>query len=296
MRIGFHVPLQGGLLRALKAARQRRCTTLQLFASAPVQWALRAVDPDEDRAFVEARQAHDLNPLFIHAPYLINLASLDPDLWAKSCQRLAGDLHRAEAWQAAGVVVHSGSGGTNLTPRQARRRVATALRQILAATAPPTTLILENCAGQGNIVGVSPEELGEIIDLAGGQRLQVCLDTAHALAAGFALHTPEGLADLLDRCEASFGLDRLALIHANDSQAALGSQRDRHAHLGQGHIGREGWRVIMSEPRLQALPFIMETPKTKGHELTDDLRNLRALRRAIPPALRPPLPPPLDEP
>jgi deoxyribonuclease-4 len=295
VRIGFHVPLKGGLLNALQEARRRRCTTFQLFASAPVQWALRPVDPAEDAALVRERLAHDLAPLFIHAPYLLNLASSDAALRDKSRLRLAGDLQRANDWQAAGVVLHLGSAGPEVSPRQARRRVSTALRQVLAATDPPATLILENCAGQGNIVGASPEELGEIIDLAGGERLQVCLDTAHAFAAGFALHTPEGLDELLERCERAFGCQHLALVHANDSLGALGSNRDRHAQIGQGHIGLAGWRVIMSEPRLQELPFIMETPKTPGQELADDLHNLRVLRRAIPKEWRPLLPPLMRE-
>lgn len=295
MRIGFHVPLKGGLLKALQEARRRRCTTFQLFASAPVQWALRPTDPAEDAAFVRERLVHDLSPLFIHAPYLLNLASSDSALRAQSQQRLATDLLRANDWQAAGVVLHLGSAGPEVSPRQARRRVSNALRQVLAVTDPPGTLVLENCAGQGNIVGASPEELGEIIDLAGGERLQFCLDTAHAFAAGFALHTPEGLGELLERCEQAFGWQRLALVHANDSLGALGSNRDRHAPIGQGHIGPAGWRVIMGDPRLQQLPFIMETPKTPGQELADDLRNLRALRRAIPRDQRPSLPPLLKE-
>jgi deoxyribonuclease-4 len=294
MRLGFHVPIAGGLVRCLHEARLRRCQTLQVFTSAPVQWAARTPDPEEAAVFVAGRGRAGIWPLFVHASYLLNLASPDRNLRRKSVTRLVGDLRLASLWGAEGVVLHLGSGAE--TPRRdlVLRRVARGLREALERAAPPAALILENSAGQGSIVGATPEELGEVVHLAGGERLGLCLDTAHAFAAGFAVHEPDGLQELLDRLDAACG-PRLRLIHANDSLGGLGSHRDRHWHIGQGAIGPQGWRTIMASPRLCDLPFIMETPKNPKTALEEDWRNLQALRRYIPAEARPPLPrPPRD--
>jgi deoxyribonuclease-4 len=292
MRLGFHILIGGGLHNTIQGALERRCQTLQVFASAPVQWKTRRLDPEEDARFVEDLRRFDLYPLFVHAPYLLNLASPDPALVAKSIKRLVFDLRVAHEWQAEGVILHLGSGGADTHIADAMRRVAAGLRSVLRETEGPTRLILENSAGQGNIVGDTPEELARVIELAGRERLGLCLDTAHAFAAGYALHTREGLDSLLGELDQRVGLDLLRVVHANDSWSALGSNHDRHAHIGRGKIGPAGWRIIMAHEKLRHLPFIMETPKEPATAVQDDLRNLRALRRYIPREFRPPLPRP----
>lgn len=289
MRIGFHILIGGGLQNTIQAALERRCETLQIFASAPVQWRPRRSDATENAAFLQARMKYDLQPLFVHAPYLLNLASPDNDLVVKSVRRLIADMHLAHEWQAEGVVLHLGSGGRETPVGEAIKRVATALQVARSETQPPTRLILENSAGQGNIVGDTPEELARVVELAGSDRLGLCLDTAHAFAGGYAVHTSEGLDALLSELDGRIGLDLLRLVHANDIRGALGSNYDRHWHIGKGSIGPEGWRTITSHPKLRDLPFIMETPKEHATALQDDLRNLRAFRRCIPSELRPPL-------
>lgn len=268
----------------------RRCQSLQVFTSAPVQWAGRAFTAAESEAFVAARLAADIVPLFIHAPYLLNLATADRALRSRSLARLITDLRTADQWQAAGVVLHLGSGGPEATPPQARRRVASALREARERSGANALLLLENSAGQGRIVGASPDELGDIMAQAAAPGLGVCLDTAHAFAAGHAIHEPAGLTDFLARLDAACGPTALQVVHANDSLGAFGSHRDRHWHIGQGEIGPRGWRCLMGHARLQGLPFIMETPKEHGTELQEDLRNLKALRGYVPRAWRPPLP------
>ena len=290
MRIGFHVPTGGGLMQSIRHALDRRCQTMQIFASAPVQWKTRKVDTVEAAEFVAARKRFDLWPLFVHAPYLLNLATADAALLEKSVKRLISDMQMAHSWEAEGVVLHLGSAGAGTPIEEATERVAAALRVVLAHTEEPTKLILENSAGQGNIVGDTPEELGRVIALTGGERLGLCLDTAHAFAAGYAVNTQEGLNGLLEALERSCGTDRLALVHANDSASELGSKWDRHWHIGKGKIGAEGWRVITGHPRLRELPFIMETPKGHDGGLEDDLANLKALRRLVPAEWRPRLP------
>ncbi len=289
MRLGFHVSIGGGMRRALQAALQRRCQTVQVFSAAPSAWVRRKPDPDEDAAFVLACQHADIRPVFVHAPYLLNLASADGGLWRRSVSVLAQELDIAGHWRAAGVVVHLGSAGDQ-SIAAGMKRVSKAIRQARSRSQEPSRIILENCAGQGNSVGYTMSQIGEIISAVGRERIGVCVDTAHAFAAGYAVNTSEGLNEMIDEAEAAFGLDLVQLIHLNDSKSHLGSRVDRHEHIGRGCIGPDGFRVILSEPRLRHLPFIMETPKTPGDDLADDLANLRRLRRIIPREIRPPLP------
>jgi len=292
MRIGFHIPTAGGLNNVIKEALERRCQTVQIFASAPVQWKTRHFSPQECADFAAALDRFDLRPLFVHAPYLLNLASPNKTLREKSQRRLISDMHWAHAWRAVGVVLHLGSAGPRGDKKAALQRVIRALHIVLQATESPTHIILENSAGQGHTIGHSIEEIAYIIEKTETERLGLALDTAHAFAAGYPVHTQAGLDDLCAIIEQQMGLQRLLVIHANDLRGALGSRKDRHWHIGQGSIGPSGWRIILAHEKLRALPFIMETPKglSASSTLEADLRNLRSLRRYIPAELRPPLP------
>jgi deoxyribonuclease-4 len=289
VRIGFHIPTAGGLHRALHRALERRCETLQIFVGAPVQWK----SPRPARAAAEGWRlgltAHDLSPLFVHASYLVNLASADRSLWLRSIRRLARDLRHADLLGAAAVVTHLGSPG----PAGERslgwcvRRIASAIDAALEATTGPVRVLLENSASMGSAIGSCYGHLGEILALSEQRdRLGVCLDTAHSFAAGYAWHLPEGLDRALDEADHAFGLQRLELLHVNDSKTPFGSHVDRHWHIGQGHIGPSGFRAIVNHPRLRQLPMVMETPEAS---LEADMRNHLALRRCIDPALRSPL-------
>ena len=277
--------------RALAAARQRRCQTMQVFTAAPAAWVRRKTDSEEDAAFVAGCQASDITPVFVHAPYLLNVASGDRKLWRKSVAVLAQELEPANRWAARGGVRHLGSAGDS--SRDAGiRRVAKAIREARRRSEGPAKVILENCAGAGRTVGHTMAQIGRILGEVGPERIGVCVDTAHVFAAGYAIDTVQGIDEMLVEAEEAFGLDLIELIHLNDSKSALGSRVDRHEDIGKGQIGREGFGVIFTEPRLVHLPFIMETPKSLGNEagLADDLRNLRRVRRIIPKELRPPLP------
>jgi deoxyribonuclease-4 len=287
MRIGFHVAIEGGWRKALQRAVDRRCGTLQVFTSAPVQWAQAPLNEGEADWFAEALRELDIQPLFVHAIYLLNLATDNGDLWERSRQHLRGEVRRAARLGAAGVVVHLGSVGEGGSEAAGLRRVARAVDFALRDAPGEVRILLENCAGQGALVGCTPEALGEVISRSRhAERIGVCLDTAHAFARGYALHTPEGLQVLLEACQGAFGMERLRLVHANGSLGALGSRRDRHWHIGQGEIGRAGFANVLNHPWLAELPFIMETPSSEEW----DGRNLRALRRAVVKAGRPALP------
>ena len=285
MRLGFHVPTEGGWDQALRRARERRCETVQIFVGAPVQW--KAGEPsDEDAArWREQTARHDIRPVFVHACYLINLASPDRALRRKSIRRLATELDHAAMMGALGAIVHLGSPGAAAADRAAVvARVAGAIDTALEGSDGRATLMLENSAGMGNAVGGSYREIGDIIDGSRyPDRLGVCLDSAHSFAAGYAWHEPDGLDHALAEADGAFGLARLQVIHLNDSRAAFGSRSDRHWHIGRGQIGVQGFRVIVNHPLLRDLPMIMETPEAS---LEADLRNLRALRRCVLPEYR----------
>jgi len=287
MRIGFHVPTAGGWAKTLRRARERRCETVQVFVGAPVQWHVGEPAAAEVAAWREGIVAQDIRPVFVHACYLVNLASRDQALWRRSIRRLATDLRHATLLGGIGVVVHLGSPGEEADRARVLARVAAGIDAAIEEGGSEATVLLENSAGMGHGVGSSYGEIGEVMGRSRyPERLAVCLDSAHSLAAGYAWHEPEGLDLALAEADRSFGLERLALVHANDSRAAVGSRVDRHWHIGKGQIGARGFRVILNHPLLRDRPMIMETPEAS---LEADLRNLRALRRCIRVEYRPAL-------
>lgn len=293
MRLGFHVSVAGGLDHCVRAAVRRRCTTLQMFTGAPVQWARRPIDPREAGRFIERLSELDIAPHFVHAKYLLNVASPDRRLCERSLADLCTELSLAAMLGAAGVVLHLGSVGGEGSLAQGVRQVARAVDRACEHVPDGPPIILENSAGQGNVVGARFEELAEIIATTDyPERVRVCIDTAHAFGAGYPIHEAEGLEGALAEMDASFGLDRLALLHVNDSLLPFASGRDRHWHLGRGEIGREALARIVNHPALVHLPFIMETPGTEA----DDVSNMRRIRRLIHPENRPPIPPLPKEP
>ena len=286
MRIGFHVSIDGGFRKTVRKAVQYHCTALQVFTSAPVQWQRAPMDPEEAAWFAEESRRLDIQPLFVHAIYLLNLASDDKALWRKSRDHLAEELRRAALIGAAGVVFHLGTVGPEGDVVAGRKRVVQALDHILVRDKSGLNLILEHSASHKQVVGSRMEDVGEMIAAAEHRdRLRVCIDTAHAFAHGYPVHTPEGLAETLDTMDRCFGLDRIVLIHANDSRYEFGLGMDRHWHIGKGYIGTAGFGVIMNEPRLRHLPFIMETPDPDEW----GARNMRAIRRVIEKECRPQL-------
>jgi deoxyribonuclease-4 len=278
MKIGFHVPTVGGVPQAVPEAVARHCTTVQIFTSAPVQWAFRALPEEGIAAFREGMAAAGISPVFVHGRYLLNLASRDRPLWTRSVACLAEDLRRAELLGAEGVVIHLGSPGREPL-RADRERVARGVDRALEQAGPGAAVLLENAAGQGHGIGREFGELSAILEASRHpERLAVCWDTAHAFAAGYELRTAEGWETTLAALQDAVGLARVRLIHCNDSRTDLGSRVDRHWHIGRGKIGREGFRLIINHPLLRDKPFIMETPESS---VEVDRRNMRAFKRMV---------------
>ncbi|MCL4401801.1 MAG: deoxyribonuclease IV [Acidobacteria bacterium] len=265
----------------MKAA-ELGANTFQIFSSSPRMWRASVPRQDDIRRLREARTRFDLRPLAIHVNYLVNLASLDPVIRARSIAAFRGELERAEAIGAEYLVVHPGSyKGYSL--EQGIAAFALGVQQAAAEMAAPKVMVLiENTVGCGAQIGCRFEDLRSIRKLVGGLtdlRVGYCLDTCHLLGAGFNVATRAGLERTLEQAGDILGLGNVRLIHANDSKAPLGAHLDRHQHIGRGHIGEAGFRRILAHPRLRRKPFILETPVD---DPGDDRRNLDTLKQLCP--------------
>jgi deoxyribonuclease-4 len=280
--IGPHAPLGGGRVKAVDRAWQIGATAIQVFGDNPTAWRRRAEPPAEAAAFRQRLVDHGIGPVAIHAAYLVNLAGPEDDFFERSVGVLIADMRAAWAFSGRYVNVHIGSHrDTSLEAGVAR--VAEGIHRVLAEVDDrPVSpqLVLENAAGGGWAVGVSLPELAllaEAIEARGIPRRRVgfCLDTAHLWGAGYRISDPEVIDGLLDDFEAWIGLERLSMIHLNDSKAPLGSRQDRHEHIGAGQIGGPGLGHLLREPRLARVPFYLETP---GMDLGYDAINLARAR------------------
>ncbi len=259
MRIGAHVSTSGGLVRGIERAQAMGAETLQIFGAAPQRWQRKVHSQEEADAFRAAAEAADIWPVFIHGVYLVNLATSMPENLVKSQDALIADMHFCALIGAKGVIFHIGSHrGAGF--QQTLAQIVHSIRRVLDETPEETWLILENSAGMGDSVGSRFEELAAIMGEVSNPRVKVCLDTQHAFASGYQVATAEGLAQTVDEFEREVGLAHLVAVHANDSKCPLGGGVDRHENIGEGHIGREGFRVIMAHPDLQDQPFLLEVP------------------------------------
>jgi deoxyribonuclease-4 len=275
--IGAHVPVAGGLAtRGLPYAAQIEAETVQVFVSNPRGWATTPGVPAED-ALLRARA--DL-PVFVHAPYLINLGAPDDAIAAKSTASLENALRRGAEIGARGVVVHTGSAvrGTRTEGLARMRDRLLPMLERLSEDVPP--VLLEPMAGQGQVLCATVDDLaGYLAALDWHPRARVCLDTAHLFAAGHDISTPELMAAVLDRFGEVVGADRLGLVHANDSASACGSNKDRHANIGAGEIGAEPFAELFRHPVSAGVPLTCETPGPVA-EHAADVATLKRLRAA----------------
>ena len=259
MLIGAHVSPAGGPAKAVERGVERNCDAIQIFNQSPRAWRPRVYSPDEISEFHAAMEASRLQALLIHAVYLLNCASEDAEIREKSLTALIAALESGAALGAHCVVLHPGSALKGGGPVEAAlERAAATIAEALAET-EGCPLHLEDTAGGGATLGRSFEELATLIELAGGdERLGVCLDSCHLLASGYDVRTAEGLSSVVDEFDSVVGLNRLGSLHLNDSATPLGSNVDRHADPGKGHIGRKGCAAFLSEPRFQDLPCVLE--------------------------------------
>jgi deoxyribonuclease-4 len=276
--LGAHVSTSGGLVNAHVRGVEIGAEAIQVFNQSPRMWRPTRWKDDDVARFRELMADGPIRCVVIHAVYLVNCASNDPVIRDKSIASLVHSLRMGDASGAAGVVVHPGS-TVGEPVEEAIRRVADAVSAGLAES-ERCPLLLEDTAGAGNTLGRSFEELARIVELAGGsERIGLCLDSCHLLASGFDVRGADGIRKVMDDCVALVGEDRLRCLHVNDSQTPLGSNRDRHAPLGDGELGARGCGAFLSEPRFEGLPAIFEGPGVEGRApAKQDIDRMRQLR------------------
>ena len=256
--------------------------TFQIFSSSPRMWRPSKPDPADIRRLCTARERLDLSPLVIHTNYLVNLASLDPEIRAKSIVSFRGELDRAKALCADYLVVHPGNYKNQSLEQGLAAFVLGVAEAAAGFSAPGLTVLLENTVGGGFRIGRRFEELRMIRDLAARETdlpIAYCLDTCHLLAAGFNIADAAELNATVQSADTILGLDLVRVIHANDSKGALGSQLDRHENIGKGQIGEAGFARILTHPKLRKKPFILETPREKDEEGIVDIQALKRLSK-----------------
>jgi len=275
MRIGFHISIAGGLRNVAPRAQKLKCSTIQLFSRSPRSWLLKTLDKQDVHDFKTMLKKSAISPVFVHTPYLLNLASCDPLLFKKSVNALVVDLRRSNEMGVPYVIMHCGSAEN---AAQGIRMMAKGINSALNRAQNGVVLLLENTAGGGNELGYQFDQLADIIArVKQTKRIGVVLDTAHLFAAGYDLRTSKSTDAMLQGFDSIVGFDKLHLVHLNDSKTACGSRSDRHWHIGKGKIGK-GLAHVVNHPLLQHLPFIMETPRKSDK---DDLRNMRAAKRLL---------------
>jgi deoxyribonuclease-4 len=273
MRIGVHVRVSAGYTAALEYAKRVKCTAVQIFSSNPRSYRTSPINRPALEAFRHARLEAGIDPAVIHTPYLINLASEDPKIAAGSLNLLKNDLAAAEAGGIRYVNTHLGSYGKR-DRNEGFVSACRLLEQALESIAPDVYLVMENSAGAGSLCGGTLEELGRFIKTLDHPQLGVCLDTAHAWAAGYEINSQRGVDAFIYEAAEQIGWDRVYMFHFNDTEVPLGGNRDRHHHIGEGQIGFEGFRALATRPELRDKTAILETP---GEE-ADDLRNIETIR------------------
>jgi deoxyribonuclease-4 len=278
VRIGHHTSIAGSLEGSALKAVELGANTFQIFSSSPRQWKASVPSAPAIKLLQRAREKHDLTPLVIHDNYLINLASVDEGVRAKSVQAFRGELERAIAIGAEYLVAHPG----NYKGQTLEQGILHVLEGITASAQGldfgKLMLLIENTAGAGAQLGSRFEELHVLREYAANMTdlpIGFCLDTCHLLTAGFDVSSEAGLLHTVAEAHRLLGLDNVHVIHANDSKAPLGSHIDRHENIGEGYIGLDGFRRILSHPGLRNKAFILETPVEKDG---DDKRNLDTLK------------------
>ncbi len=267
----------GGAHRAIERSCSVNANAMQIFVKNNMQWFARALAKEEIRAFLDHAQRGQLDAVFAHANYLINLSATNPQFHANSLRALSEELTRADQLELPFLVLHPGA-HLGAGEEAGLNQIVDSIDQVLARIPKVKTKIaLETTAGQGSCVGHKFEHLAYIMsNVREPERLCVCLDTAHVFASGYDLSTERATKKMFAEFHRIVGLDRLAALHLNDSKTARGSRVDRHEHIGKGQIGLPAFRVIMRDRRFRKIPKVLETPK--GKELAEDVENMQTLR------------------
>lgn len=282
MRIGCHVSIAGGIEQSIISAENLGINTMQIFSKNSRTWKEKIYSPSEIDHFQKALQQTDISPVFIHNSYLINLASSDEVISARSITAFLAELERADALLAnSGVpylIVHPGAhqgAGEEYGLEMIIKALKVALKHLVSSNLS-TIILLENTSGSGTNLGYSFSQLRYIMEgIRWSEKVGFCLDTCHTFAAGYNLSNEKGIEDTIAELDNKIGLERLIIIHLNDSKYSFNSRKDRHMPIGDGFIGLEGFKLLVNHPSLKGLPFILETPRQNDE---DDRRNINLVK------------------
>jgi deoxyribonuclease-4 len=276
-RIGVHVSIAGAIFKAVDRALERNCDTFQIFTRNPRGWRLKPITEEAASIFVDKVRKTGIDPVVAHMPYLPNLASPWRTIYKKSLDALITELERCGRLKIPFLVTHLGS-HTGRGYETGLKSMLNALDTALSKVDNETMLLLENTAGTKNSMCSTFEEIQMIVNGIEhhGNRVGVCFDTCHAFAAGYDLRDEDAVQETIDKLDQLIGINRVRIIHANDSKGDLKSKLDRHEHIGLGRIGKVGFKALVHNKNLRELPFIMETPMD---EIRDDFENIRILRQ-----------------
>jgi deoxyribonuclease-4 len=275
--LGAHMSIEGGVDQAVARGAAVGCDAIQVFTKNSNQWRAKKLGEDEIQRFRAAQIEKGISPVVAHDSYLINLASPDEALYARSMAAFGDELDRCDALGIPYLVTHPGS-HVGSGEEAGLSRISAALNRLFAERpAQRVTVLLETTAGQGHSVGHRFEHLREIVDhVALRDRVAVCIDTCHIFAAGYDLRTREGYQAVMKEFDGIVGLDLVRAFHLNDCKKDLGCRVDRHEHIGKGFLGLEAFRSLMNDPRFEGIPMLLETPK--GKDCAEDRENLAVLR------------------
>jgi len=281
MLLGVHVSTEGRIYEAPFRARELRCNTMQIFSRNPQRWRDNFLEPNDIEEFNQRQSKLKIQPVFIHIPYLINLASPNPRLYEVSVEAYIEDILEAHLLKAEYIVTHMGS-HKETSEEAGIKRLVEALNTILDKTKfVKVDILLENTSGSGSWLGYKFSHHKQIIKgLKYPERVGLCFDTAHAYSAGYDIATKPGLEATLSEIDRLVGIDLIKLVHLNDSKAEIASHHDRHEHIGKGFIGMQGMKRIINHPKLRNIPFILETPKDSENADKMNLTTVRKLRSA----------------
>jgi len=284
LKIGCHVSIAGGIDNSVVRAGELGCNTMQIFSKNASTWREKILKKDEVESFRENLKNSNINPVFIHTSYLINLASPSDELYFKSINAFLEEMKRADLLLTDPyLIIHPGA-HTGAGEEYGVQRIIRALNIILEKSTDlnlKTMILLEDTAGSGTYLGYTFYQLKRMVEGAKDRKkIGICFDTCHAFAAGYDLSHQVGVEQALEEIDKYLGLEQLKVIHLNDSKYPLGSRKDRHMHIGKGYIGLEGFRVLANHKCLKDLPFILETPKS---EEKDDLKNIGLVKSLVAP-------------
>lgn len=276
MRLGVHTSIAGGIELSIERAKRLGCNTLQIFCHNPRNWTKPIISDESLQKFRKLRELYDMNPVFIHCSYLINIASGDRTIRNLSKEMLIWELRIGELLKADYLVLHPGSASMNkLKGKELAKRILKSINELKPWN---IKILLENTAGEKGDISSTIEELAELLDASGNMGGGICLDTCHAFQAGYDLRSLEGIEQLSLLIKNIIGHGKVKLIHLNDSKRDFSSRVDRHEHIGKGKIGESGFKRFLNHPDFRGIPVILETPKKSDR---DDIMNLRTVRRIL---------------